>query len=352
MDKKELYQYVGSMQQMAYIRKVTCEEGRSAGLRMFDVKNECLQYQVMCDKCLDVAGFSYKGINMNFLSKPGLQGRNHYDTNGKEALHSIMGGLFFTAGLENICAPYKNETGEYPMHGRIRTTPAEEVSSSQEWTKDGLVLKVSGTMREAELFGENMVLRRSIGTVAGSKSIKVTDEIENEAYRDEPLMLLYHINLGYPFLTPAMRLYIPTKKVTPRDEASRGHEDRYDRIDKPKKNEPEYVFIHDMKKTKDKSTWVLAVNPDLKLGLKIQFNMKNLPYFMEWKSTAAGDYVIGLEPSNSSVYGRGFHEKNGDLHMLKPFQKEKNELVFTVLDGDEEIQAAVEEFEKQFNRIK
>ena len=60
MDKKELYQYVGSMQQMVYIRKVTCEEGRSTGLRMFDVKNECLQYQVMCDKCLDVAGFSYK----------------------------------------------------------------------------------------------------------------------------------------------------------------------------------------------------------------------------------------------------------------------------------------------------
>ena len=28
--------------------------------------------------------------------------------------------------------------------------------------------------------------------------------------------------------------------------------------------------------------------------------------------------------------------------MLKPFEKEKNELVFTVLDGDEEIQAAVE----------
>lgn len=90
MDKKELYQYVGSMQQMAYIRKVTCEEGRSTGLRMFDVKNECL----------DVAGLTYKGINMNFLSKPGLQGRNHYDTNGQEALRSIMGGLFFTAGMD------------------------------------------------------------------------------------------------------------------------------------------------------------------------------------------------------------------------------------------------------------
>ena len=29
-----------------------------------------------------------------------------------------------------------------------------------------------------------MVLRRSIESVAGSKSIKVIDEIENEAYRD------------------------------------------------------------------------------------------------------------------------------------------------------------------------
>ena len=126
-----------------------------------------------------------------------------------------MGGLFFTAGMENICAPYKNETGEYPMHGRIRTTPAGGVSSSQEWTKDGLVLKVSGTMREAELFGENMVQRRSIESVAGSKSIKVIDEIENEAYRDEPLMLLYHINLGYPFLTPAMKFSIPAVKNRP-----------------------------------------------------------------------------------------------------------------------------------------
>lgn len=348
MDKKELYRYVGNLQQMAYVRKVTCEEGRSSGLRMYEVKNGCMEYQLMCDKCLDMAGLSYKGINMNFLSKPGLQGRNHYDTNGQEALRSIMGGMFFTAGLENICAPYKNETGDYPMHGRIRTTPAEELSSSQEWTKDGLVLKVSGTMREAELFGENMVLRRSIETIVGTKSIKITDEVENEAYRDEPLMLLYHINLGYPFLKPETMLFIPTRSVTARDDDAKGHEASYDVMDEPKENEPEYVFIHDMKQTEDNRSWVIAVNEELGLGLKIEYDTTNLPYFMEWKSTAAGDYVIGLEPSNSSVYGRGYHEKNGDLHMLKPFEKEKNELVFTILDGQEEIQAELEKFKNTF----
>lgn len=344
MEKKELYRYIGNMQQLAYVRQVTCNEGRSSGMKLYEVKNECLQYQVMCDKCLDVAGFSYKGMNMNFLSKPGLQGRNHYDTNGQEALRGIMGGLFFTAGLENICAPYKNKTGDYPMHGRMRTTPAEQVSSEEIWTEDGLTLRVSGTMREAELFGENMVLRRTIETVVGEKTMKLTDEIENEAYRDEPLMLLYHINLGYPFLTPDVKLYIPTKQVTARDEAAVGHEKDYDHMEQPKENEPEYVFIHEMKASPEKETWVLAVNPVLNLGMKIKYSMKNLPYFMEWKSIAAGDYVIGLEPSNSSVYGRGYHEKNNTLHTLKPFAKEKNEITFTVLDGEEEIQKAINEY--------
>ena len=349
MEKKELYQYVGSMQQVAYVRALTCNEGRSSQLKLFEVKNGCLEYQIMGDKCLDVSGLSYKGINMNFLSKPGLQGRNHYDTNGQEALRSIMGGLFFTAGLENICAPYQNQDGEYPMHGRIRTTPAEHLCSEEIWDdEDKMKIRVSGTMREAELFGENMVLRRTIETTVGEKAFRVIDEIENEAYREEPLMLLYHINLGYPFLTPDLKLYIPTRKVTPRDEAASGHEQDYDRMDEPKANEPEYVFIHDMKSDENEQTFVLAVNEKLGLGLKIEYNMKNLPYFMEWKSVSAGDYVIGLEPSNSSVYGRGYHEQNGSLHKLKPFEKEKNELVFTILDGEAEIQDAVNKFKRVF----
>ena len=39
MDKKELYQYVGSMQQVAYVRPIAYEEGRSSGLKAYEVKN-------------------------------------------------------------------------------------------------------------------------------------------------------------------------------------------------------------------------------------------------------------------------------------------------------------------------
>lgn len=348
--KSELMKYVGSMQQVAYVRPLTYTEGRSHGLSAFEVKNGCMEFQVMADKALDVNQLSYKGININFLSKPGLQGRNQYDTNGDEAIRSIMGGLFFTSGIESICAPCNVDGVDYPMHGRMRTTPGEHLSSDAYWDGDDYKLTVKGEMREAALFGENMVLRREISTTYGSKTLTVTDEFENEGYRDEPLMLLYHINMGYPFLDENTRLYIPTAKVTARDKDGEGHEADYDKMDAPKDNEPEYVFIHDMQSDADNNTEVLVINEALGLGLKLSYNMKYLPNFMEWKSTASGDYVIGLEPANSSVYGRLYHEERDSVHKLAPFAKEKNVLHFTILDGAEEIAQAIENFNKTYKK--
>ncbi len=343
MTNQSVLKKVGSMQQLAFIRPVEYLEGRSRGMAGFDVKNGPLEFRVLADKCMDIGSFSYKGINMNFLSKPGLQGRNHYDTNGQEALRSIMGGFFFTAGLENICAPCTQDGKDYPMHGRIRTTPAEMQSHDCFWEKDEYHLRVSGEMREAELFGENLVLRRRYETVYGTRTVTMTDEIENQSFRSEPLMLLYHINMGYPFLDEGTRLYIPTRSVVPRDQDAAGHEDLFDVMEAPKDNEPEYVFIHDAVTSPDGMVRLAVVNEKLQLGLSLEYSAENLPYFMEWKSIASGDYVIGLEPSNSSVYGRPYHCEQGSLHRIEPFRKEKNILRFTVLDGKEEIEKAVSE---------
>ena len=339
MDKQDLIRKTGSLQQIASIRTLSFTEGRAA-MRAVEVVNGPLRLTALADKCLDVAELSYRGVNFSFLSKPGLQGRNHYDTNGDEALRSIMGGFFFTAGLENICAPCTVAGKDYPMHGRIRTTPAEHLCTDARWEDDDYVLELSGEMREAELFGENLVLRRKLRTILGEKSFTLTDVIENQSFRDEPLMILYHINIGYPLLDEGTRLVLPTRKVQPRDEISAPQCGRWDVMDAPKDNEPEYVFIHDPIPDGEGRVSACVVNDRLALGLKISYRGDYLPCFMEWKSTASGDYVLGLEPANSSVYGRPWHEKSGDLHRISPFAKEKNELEFTVLDGPEEIDAA------------
>ena len=194
MKKEEIFRYAGHMAQAAEIREISYQEGRAGGMKAWQIKNGPLNFTVMKDKALDLAELSYKGINMSFLSKPGLQGRNHYDTNGQEAQRSIMGGMMFTCGLENICAPYTAQGKDYPMHGRIRTTPAEHTGARTWWEGDFYLMSVQGEMREAELFGENMVLKRKITTSWPGKEILIEDTIENQGFREEPAMLLYHFN--------------------------------------------------------------------------------------------------------------------------------------------------------------
>lgn len=92
MKRSDMLAHVGSMQQAAYVRPIEYQEGRTHGLKAVEVKNGPLRFMSMADKALDVALFEYKGENLTFLSKPGLNGRNQFDTNGQEALRSIMGG--------------------------------------------------------------------------------------------------------------------------------------------------------------------------------------------------------------------------------------------------------------------
>ena len=141
-----------------------------------------------------------------------------------------------------------------------------------------------------EYRGENLVLRRTITSVYGRLSITVEDEVTNESFRDEPLMWMYHCNFGWPLLAEGAEVVIPSRKATPRDETTAAS-----------------LF----------------------------------PYFMEWKSTGAGDYVVGLEPSNSSVQGRGWHEQRGDLHTLAPQGTERKSLTFTVIEGEAAIDGLI-----------
>lgn len=341
MERNEILRRVGSLEQLAFIRPVEFWEGRADGLRAFDVQNGPLRLQVLADKALDIGQLSFKGVNFTFLSKPGLQGRNAYDTRGLEAQRSIMGGLFFTAGLENICAPCVVDGKEFPMHGRIRSTPAVHLSSDARWEGEDYVLRLSGEAREAELFGENMVLRRSIETRFGEPSVTITDEIENQSFRPEPLLLLYHINIGYPLLDGGTELLLPTRSVTARDEDGAGHVDRWNVMDAPVDNEPEYVFIHEPVPAPDGTVSAAVLNEKLGLGLKLTYSAETLPRFMEWKSVASGDYVLGLEPANAGVSGRPGHGETG--RTLEPFEKECTRLTFTVLDGRDALRKTREE---------
>ena len=85
MKKQAIMALTGNIQQVACIRQVRFLEGRAGGMEAYQVRNGPLSFLIMADKCLDIGEFEYKGVNFSFLSKPGLIGRTHYDTNGMEA---------------------------------------------------------------------------------------------------------------------------------------------------------------------------------------------------------------------------------------------------------------------------
>lgn len=339
MDKrKELLKLCGNMEQLAGVRRIEYQDGRASGLRCALVENGVLEFPLMLDKCLDPAWLRYRGMNMSFLSKPGLQGRNAYDTAGGEAIYSIMGGAMFTCGLGNVHGHRRIGGTDYPTHGRIRTTPAEKVGMDAFWDGGEYRIRVTGEMREARLFGENMVLRRTVETAYGSPWIRFVDTIENQGAEPQPLLLLYHCNAGYPFLSPGTRILVPELSCEPRDgEAERGMQDR-GRMEEPEDGCPEQVFQYTLAADSEGYTFGAIVNDALELALCIRWNVRCLPFMTQWKSRASCDYAMALEPANCGFGGRA-----GETQKLEAFGTFVNELQFCIVEGREAIQKLEEE---------
>lgn len=352
LQQKEALANCGSVQQLAFVRSVTYAEGAAEGLRAYDVKNGPLRFTVLAGKCLDIADASFNGVNLSFLARQGLAGRGPYDVDTKRAGRSIMGGLLFTAGLENICAPGQVGGVDYVTHGSMRSIPAAHTGCDAAWKDGNYEITVHGEMRQAALFGENMVLRRTIRTVFGQNRIYLSDEVQNQGHEPQPLSILYHCNVGYPLLDEGARLIMPTTKIAPRDAAAKQGQQSWHTFGAPTPQKQEQVFIHSLAANAQHKTFAAVVNDKLGLGLCLRFVQVTLPRFFEWKSEAAGDYACGLEPANASVLGRQAQlEQEGSLHMLEPMQTRRFELCFEVLDGADSIAALERERDELMNYV-
>ncbi len=159
----------------------------------------------------------------------------------------------------------------------MRTTPAEKISMDAFWENGEYKILVSGEMREARIFGENLVLRRTIETTYGSREIVFTDEIENQGFEDQPLCFLYHCNAGYPFLVPGLRVVMPSIFCGPRDAGRKGRARRLERHGGAREHAPEQVFQHELARDRNGNTFAAFVNDELQIGLCIRFENLRSP---------------------------------------------------------------------------
>jgi hypothetical protein len=346
-DKRKMLKYVGDLGQLFGIKEYTLSGGKAKGVKAFDVKNGSgLEFTILADRCLDIAGLSFNTKNCSYLSKTGIVSPEYYDENGIGFLRSFSSGFLTTCGLRNV-GNFCEDNGEsFGLHGRISNTPADEVCAVTGWENGVPVMTISGSMREARLFGENLVLHRKISCRYGENKILIQNKVENLGFRKEPLMLLFHFNIGYPLLDENAELITATAELKPRDAEAKKGADNYSVFQEPTPGYSEQVFYHNLKTDDQQNTCVALINKKIELGVALHFNKKQLFNITQWKQMGEGEYVLGLEPCNCYVGGRSDARKNGTLEYLDPGETRDFDLTVEFFEGVGEIDSIIKKINK------
>jgi hypothetical protein len=238
-------------------------------------------------------------------------------------------------------ADSRDEDLSLGLHGRVSHLPATNVSWDGRWEGDDYILSVSGRVREAIVFGENIELTRRIEARMGESRLFIRDEAQNLGFRCEPHMILYHINIGFPAVSDTSRLIAPTISASPRDADADAGKEALARMQPPTEGYREKVYFHDLRADSDGKVTTAIVNPDLGggFGVYCTFRKDQLPYFTEWKMMNQGTYVVGMEPGNALVLGRAAERDAGRLQHLAPCERRVYELEIGVVEGPEEVRA-------------
>ncbi|MDP3179589.1 MAG: aldose 1-epimerase family protein [Spirochaetaceae bacterium] len=319
LSRREILRRCGDATQLLGVKEYRLEGGRAAGVRAIDARNGSgLEFTALPDRGMDIAWLSLGGRNLSYIGSPGIAGPQYFDDRDLGWLRSFAAGFLTTCGLRNVGSPCEEGGESFGLHGRAANAPAEAVSADVDWEGVAPALRLSGRMREARVFGENLMLTRMIEAACGRNVLVIEDRVDNLGFREEPLELLYHFNLGYPLLDAGAEFLAPSRDVRPRDETARRGLPEWARAEAPTPSYSEQVFYHDLRSDGRGMTCVALVNRAARLGVALRFDLKELPRLTQWKMMGEGEYVMGVEPCNCPVEGRARAREAGALEILDP----------------------------------
>ena len=340
--KTELLKRAGAISQFGGIKRYELTEGRSKGVEAAEVRTGTgFMFRVLPGRGMDISHAEFRGAPLAWLSQTGESAPEYFEPEGTGWLRSFFGGLVTTCGLGNIGRPSEDGDEKLGLHGRISNIRAENVSAAGRWEGDDYIMAVSGRVVEARVFGENVSLTRTVSAKLGSSILRIHDRVENEGFRTEPHMILYHVNAGFPVVDKGSELLSATESVSPRGEDAAGEAELYAEFSSPAADYNERVYYHDIRAAGDGSSAVAVVNRNFNggegLGLFLRYNTAELPYFFEWKMNGEGTYAVGIEPANALGEGRGVERGQGRLQFLGPGEKRDYNLEIGVLESAADI---------------
>ena len=295
--RDEIERHSLDMRQFVDFRQVTL----AGGQRAVEAYNAAgIAYTVLPDRGLDIWSAHYRGVPLTWLAhgSPFLPGQFG------SWLREFNGGLLTTCGLTHTGPGSANPItdGGRDLHGLYSRLQAYQVGTHGGWQGDSYVAELSGMVTENKLFSEQLRLERVYRLSHDQPVIEWSDRITNLGDQPSPLMVLYHINLGFPLIRAGTELATAWQAVYPRDAAARPGLDRWPVYDAAIPGYAEQVFFHHVKTTGD--GWTTAALLQDTFGLKFEYDARSLPYLTQWKNVRQGIYVCGVEPGNCLPEGQ------------------------------------------------
>lgn len=314
--KENMRRYLGSPRQLGGARRFILDDDRGRGMRVIEVNNGSgLIFNIYPDRGMDLGEVFFNGRQLAWLPGSAPAAPAFYNECGNEWLRSWGGGLLTGCGLINV-GPGENGEG---LHGRISHIPAGDVNTDSDFSGNRLEITVSGKVSHAKVFFENLQLTRKIFAASGDNRIVIEDRIENCGFRPEPLMMLNHMNFGWPLVDENCRLEALEHKVAPRNEQAEKGLHNWHTMEIPQENFTEQVFFHSEQPCdENKMAGIAIVNKPAGLKVTVLRRITELPYIIEWKQMGCGNYVLGIEPSNCYPVGKEAFEKLGLLKTIQP----------------------------------
>jgi hypothetical protein len=335
---RDLYRWTGNTDQYYSVRRLILAEGPAAGMHLIEITTMSgIRALFNESRALDLYELHYRGVNLGFSSKNGLAGPARSWLTPGEFQRTWPAGMLATCGLRNTGPDGEDTDGYHPLHGRIGQTAADRVSVDVD--EDNMLIILRGRIRESALFGHNLTMNRTITIDINRSMIKYSDVISNNSSEAEPVFLLYHMNFGYPFLSPALKVKYPQCVTVPRTAEAAAGLEQYDQISEPVDGKPEQVFFHlpvdrtpDLNKALTLSDYpeanseadrasVQLDNEQLNIRASISWDWSKLPVLTQWKSMKSGDYALGIEPGNTLIRGRLTELELDSVPVVEGFEK-------------------------------
>lgn len=319
--------YIGHESQVSGVEEHRLVGGKGDGMRLIQVENgKGLAMTLTPDRCLDISRLRVQGVNMGYFSACGYTAPAFYEGTGDNWLKTFTAGFLTTCGLYTVGTPCVDAGETLPLHGSIGNLPAEQAY----WEEDADKICVRAVVKDEVIFGRKLALKREIEISKKENSFVIRDQIENRGDREEPLEILYHMNMGYPLLDEESVVTIPAAEVLPRNDHAAEDIENCLRMEKPQAGYEERCYYHKFDKKEGRAS---IYQPKLGMELTITYDAESLDGFVEWKMMGVRDYVLGLECGNCYPDGRDVMRKTGMLKFLQPGESKEYEVKVEIRNG-------------------